>query len=439
MSRNITANTIRRAGMNVRLPLVTQLLRDAHQHAGTAKGKNCRLAARYLVGNIESVEYDIIARLQLLEAMSGLARIGPNAGTWWKKGKRGLAEAAQVFAGTDMDPSWYSPGYTGLIGKVYGMVHAMFKKMSNSEGTFSSTDDIMQNGIMGLTKSGQPASTGPMFIHIGVKMARTWGKSILSGKETPLSMAGNIGRTFALKVRDEFKEADKTQRRAPTESPEGDSTFDLMPTQALNSVTFWDFLSTQLREHTPVGRKLEQAMRNIAKDQELATALIDHLVAGKSVNSISALSKELGGSGSGGSVRWVKTVFFPEVAKFVKHDRALNEAYGQATRRLASRRKQAGYGSYGQQFVFSVADRKKLLDITRVLKQAGDRQSMDLLRDVQLELIKRLDPDSPTESALSRLAGLADRGATWDPSLIRNNIFKVANSLGMKLPSGMFS
>ena len=169
MSHNITANTIRKAGLEVRLPLVAQLLREAHQQAGTVKGTSCRLAARYLVGNIVSPEYDIMARLQILEGASGKVSTGPNAGTWWKKGRRGLKAAAEFYKGTDIDPSWLSEGNTGMISRISHMVHAMYQKLSDSEGSFTSPDDILQNSIMGLTKGGTPASYGPMFLHFGVK------------------------------------------------------------------------------------------------------------------------------------------------------------------------------------------------------------------------------------------------------------------------------
>lgn len=114
----------------------------------------------------------------------------------------------------------------------------------------------------------------------------------------------------------------------------------------------------------------------------------------------------------------------------------------QAVNRVASRHLKAvakkAAGDYARDMLFSVVDRRGLIEVQRIMQKAGDEQSVDLLRSVQVELITRLSLDTNGDAALSRLAGLASQGKHWDPALIRNNIFKVANSLGLKLPSGMF-
>jgi hypothetical protein len=40
--------------------------------------------------------------------------------------------------------------------------------------------------------------------------------------------------------------------------------------------------------------------------------------------------------------------------------------------------------------------------------------------------------------ALNRVRQLVTKGQTWDAGMLRNNVFKAANALGMKLPSGSF-
>lgn len=111
-------------------------------------------------------------------------------------------------------------------------------------------------------------------------------------------------------------------------------------------------------------------------------------------------------------------------------ERVANSADMRATAKTAS-------GSYALNMLFSVVDRKAIREIEKTMK--ADQQSLDLLRDSQMELIDRLKLDAGGDDALSRLAGLAARGQGWDASLIRNNIFKIANSLGIRLPSGMFA
>jgi len=70
--------------------------------------------------------------------------------------------------------------------------------------------------------------------------------------------------------------------------------------------------------------------------------------------------------------------------------------------------------------------------------EKNDEQAAHLLVDCFVELRKKLAIDRGTNEALSRLRDLSTRGLRWDPGLQRNNIFKAAHSLGLKLPSGMF-
>jgi hypothetical protein len=73
---------------------------------------------------------------------------------------------------------------------------------------------------------------------------------------------------------------------------------------------------------------------------------------------------------------------------------------------------------------------------SRLLKE--DRQSADLLRDSMEEIMEALELTRGQQEALNRLIGMTMNGTNWDVSLLRNNVFKIANSLGLKLPSGMF-
>jgi len=82
---------------------------------------------------------------------------------------------------------------------------------------------------------------------------------------------------------------------------------------------------------------------------------------------------------------------------------------------------------------------RKFQAIFDALDNADDEQSYNLLLKVRRHFQRKFDLSGGEEAAWSRLVGLIERGSRWDPALIRNNVFKVANSLGMKLPSGMFA
>ena len=88
----------------------------------------------------------------------------------------------------------------------------------------------------------------------------------------------------------------------------------------------------------------------------------------------------------------------------------------------------------GVDILTSFVDPEKFKSTLRTLNT--DEQSRDLLQQVRGELMDRLTPDSSTERALNRLSNLVS--GNQDPANLRNQIFKVANELGMKLPSGMF-
>lgn len=75
--------------------------------------------------------------------------------------------------------------------------------------------------------------------------------------------------------------------------------------------------------------------------------------------------------------------------------------------------------------------------VVRALK-GKDAVSAQLLREVYSTLQKRLELSDGEAEALRRLKDVATRGQNWDADLLRNNIFKAANALGLKLPSGTF-
>ena len=435
MSQGITAAGVRSAAFHVRLPIgfdlhVASMDRTLSKHARLMS----RMAARYILGNVDSADYDIMARLQVLEGATGAAT-GPHAGKWWKQGRRGLKAAQDHYAGTDIDPSWFSTSNTGMISKIFGMVRSEFNKWTRGRQVHFTPEDIVQNGIMGLNKDGMsPSKKGPFCFQMGLENKGV-AAGIKSGKDTPQGVAGIAAKFFTQKVSNEFATGERNRATNVTET--GESTFNTMPT-SVSETKFWDFAASLLKSRSREGRALEQKMRQLAGDSELANALIDTLVAGKNIGSISALSKSLGGSGSGGSVRWVKDTFAPAVQKMVETDRDLLSAFWQETGgvRAAGQRRQA---NFGRTILDSLVDRRGLIEVHRAMTKAGDKQSADLLRDIQTELLSKFDMDTGTEHAINRLAGLASKGKTWDPALIRNNIFKVANSLGMRLPSGMFA
>jgi hypothetical protein len=67
-----------------------------------------------------------------------------------------------------------------------------------------------------------------------------------------------------------------------------------------------------------------------------------------------------------------------------------------------------------------------------------DEQSGELFKAIYDQLSKELTISQGANEALGRLMDLVERGQRWDIGLIRNNVFKAAHSLGLKLPSASF-
>lgn len=90
----------------------------------------------------------------------------------------------------------------------------------------------------------------------------------------------------------------------------------------------------------------------------------------------------------------------------------------------------------GRDIFYSIISEKDLMKLYgKIYKE--DKQSAELLADVIRKLQEHLDISNDAAAALSRIR-LAVNRPEWDAGLIRNNVFKAANSLGMKLPSHMF-
>ena len=81
-----------------------------------------------------------------------------------------------------------------------------------------------------------------------------------------------------------------------------------------------------------------------------------------------------------------------------------------------------------------VLDHKDVLKLEDVV----DEETWDLARRVYVALKKRLQLDRDTKEAINRLKNSASNVRGFQPATHRNNIFKAAHALGIKLPSSSF-
>lgn len=91
----------------------------------------------------------------------------------------------------------------------------------------------------------------------------------------------------------------------------------------------------------------------------------------------------------------------------------------------------------GNEILSRMVDERRFVKLyDEVEKQ--DEQSADLLLKVRGALVNALKISDNEYNALNRVQQLVASQGRWDIGLQRNNIFKAANLLGIKLPSAMF-
>ncbi len=121
--------------------------------------------------------------------------------------------------------------------------------------------------------------------------------------------------------------------------------------------------------------------------------------------------------------------------------RALSEAIRnavEAARYLLKATKTASTNrTAGDDVIDFIVDQRDLGNIYEKL-MAEDEQSAELLREVYEKLGAKLQLSSGEMEALGRMRAIVREGQHWRADLLRNNVFKAANALGIHLPSGMF-
>ena len=68
----------------------------------------------------------------------------------------------------------------------------------------------------------------------------------------------------------------------------------------------------------------------------------------------------------------------------------------------------------------------------------GDEQAAELFYQVYKELAERLNLKPGDQEGLQRFLQVIANAQQWDTGLLRNNIFKAANAMGIPLPSHAF-
>lgn len=92
--------------------------------------------------------------------------------------------------------------------------------------------------------------------------------------------------------------------------------------------------------------------------------------------------------------------------------------------------------AFGDSVIGYVIDERKLVDA--INHDFMDEQTKDLLGEVYEYLNDKLKLKNNEYGALNRIKNCIERGKNQSPEMHRNQIFKAADALGIKLPSMMF-
>lgn len=99
----------------------------------------------------------------------------------------------------------------------------------------------------------------------------------------------------------------------------------------------------------------------------------------------------------------------------------------------------SGKQARSQDIIESVLPSHDVYKLIQAMEKEKDEQSGDLVARAYSHLAAKLRLSDNEGAALNRLRGSVQRIGEWDAATQRNNIFKAADLLGMKLPSYMFA
>lgn len=181
-----------------------------------------KVASRWVQASIE-LDYDIFLRLQVLEG-AYTQRIGH----WWTKGKAALPIAKQAYAEDSVDPTWFSPTYTGM----YGILASACKKGLQSYRVPLEPFDIINNALMGIPLDPTKRET----LHAPFEAGKKNADKIKAGIETPLSIGGGIlSRYLVRKIGHLGRHVRRNHLRFQDTNEEGNPVFEIPDDSAATS------------------------------------------------------------------------------------------------------------------------------------------------------------------------------------------------------------
>lgn len=395
-----------------------------------------RLASRLLFANVTDTTYDLMFRLQVLGGVAETWGIR-NADKWWQNPSRGLAEAVDLFEDTDIDPRWLTKSNTNMAKKILAITNRAVASMSRSNTVILDAEDMVQKTLMGL---GQGSFRGtPAAVRVGLKRV----DAIINGKLNPDQVASVIGGWVAKKVKvDEVKKLDRMM--GSPEDAEGRSIIDRREESVLRkNQDFGDMVADMLSEpSSPLRVLLQKEIERVTGSGKWAQI---------AMRVIQEKGLDGGKWGHGEKTRWAEEYdMAPGTFTKVMRDKvlpalealqrpafkqkALQTLEGMGRYASTQGRRQKRAGSFGVRNLDSIIPRREMSKLIKALRD--DPASSQVLQDIRLELVNRLDVDPNTEAAINKLNNVV--GGNFSPEGARNQLFKIADLLKIKLPHSIF-
>jgi len=243
---------------------LAQVLRDFQGDLATERDEDqrsvLRVASKWVQASIE-LQYDIFLRLQVLEGAYPIT-----VDHWWKKGKVALPVAQKAFENDAVDPSWFSPAYSGM----YGIIFAACKRTLNSYGIPLEPFDFINNALMGIPID----PTANRTLRAPFEVGKASADKIKSGIETPKSIAGGVlSRYLVLKVMNEARHLRRKHVRLQDTDEDGAAILELPDTSPGTSFSNTGALLSHIifeDKTSPFGKKLRELLLTVFSNPKRA-------------------------------------------------------------------------------------------------------------------------------------------------------------------------
>jgi len=275
-----------------------------------------RLAFRRFLRAASRGDLDKLMRLQVLEGAAG------QIGSWSRGSARsGMSKAREWFAdsGHRVNPSWFQESGTEMLSLIEGILKQNLRRYK----VYSTTpDDLIQNALAGLGANFNPLPSGDKFSGTG----NAFKSKILSGGETPTSIAAAAAKVITQQIIDISRSAEHRRTETVGEDPR-------QGIKEMSEDTALGFLTNLMMDRSdPLGKRVRDKMRGSAgggRREQVINHMMDYAEKnGRLPSSLQSEAKTLGMAPQDLSRAWKQGQ--ERAFEAIKRDRGLSDAIDEA-------------------------------------------------------------------------------------------------------------